>query len=210
MDPEDRTEDDDAPAPAGQTPDTRAADGQASSPEAENGEAKNGEAKNGEAKNDPPSQAAPPPLFREADLAGRLIHATEHTTIHQAAYRFPGYLIVTPKSAAETLGALSPEALADFFGALLLAETFVQRVLQPERTYLLKFAEFLPQLHMHVIPRTGFLGKHYEAATREPHPYNGAALTAWLWDHHGTLGFKDDDLDLFVTRARAALGAATG
>ena len=65
----------------------------------------------------------------------------------------------------------------------------------------------MPQLHMHVIPRTAFLGKHYEDASGELHPYNGAALTAWLWDHHGKLGFKDDDLDLFVTRARAALGA---
>lgn len=144
-------------------------------------------------------------LYREADLPGRLLFETAHTTIHQAAFRMPGYLIVTPKSAAETLGQLEPEALTDFFSALLLAETFVGRVLQPERIYLLKFAEFMPQLHMHVIPRTAFLGRAYERSTEETQPYDGAALTTWLWKHHLALSFSDDDLDLFVTRAREAL-----
>ena len=151
---------------------------------------------------------APSVLFREQDLAGRLIYTTAHTTIHQAAYRYPGYLIVQPKSPAETLGALSAEALADFFGALLLAETFVQRVLQPERIYLLKFAEFVQQLHMHVVPRTALLGSAYTAATGQAHPYNGAELTAWLWAHHNELAFSEDALEMFVNGARDALGGA--
>lgn len=159
---------------------------------------------------EPQAQPKPagPELFRESDLDARLLFETEHTTLHQAAYRVPGYLIVQPKSAAETLGQLAPEALADFFSALLLAETFVGRVIQPERIYLLKFAEFMPQLHMHVLPRTTFLGRTYEQATAQAQPYDGAALTTWLWKHHGSLGFSDDDLDLFVTRARAALAAS--
>lgn len=137
------------------------------------------------------------------------VFETTHCTVDQAAgYRLPGYLIVEIRGDAERLSALDPEARADLFDAVTEAERLVHELVAPERVYVAKYAELNPRVHLHVIPRTAAVGAAYAAATGDEAPFDGAALTTWLWSHHAELGHTDAELADFVTRARAARAGA--
>ena len=133
-----------------------------------------------------------------------LVFETEHFTAGQAKdYRLPGYLIVESKAEVTRLDAFSPEASRELWTCLAEAERIVHELVSPERIYNLRFGEFLPRIHFHVIPRTARVAAGYAVAIDDPPPYNGARLVDWLWSHHAELGFDDAELRDFVAAARA-------
>jgi diadenosine tetraphosphate (Ap4A) HIT family hydrolase len=135
-----------------------------------------------------------------------LVHETAHFTVSQASgYRVPGYIIIESKSEITRLADFEPEAAAELMQLVVAAEATVEALTGAERVYVMKFAELTPRVHFHICPRTPRIGAAFAAATGAAAPFNGAALVAWLWDHHAGLGFTDAELSAFVDAARARL-----
>ena len=133
-----------------------------------------------------------------------LIFETEHCTVHQASgYRLPGYLIVQLKAPCTHLSKLAAEPAVNFFRCLTLAEAIVEDVVGPERIYVMKFGEMVPQVHFHVFPRTARVEQAYRVEVEDEPPLNGAGVVHWVWDHHAELGHTDMELTEFVRTARA-------
>jgi len=138
-------------------------------------------------------------------MSDKLIFETANFTAEQASgYRLPGYVIVQLKPAGTHLAALTPEQSAELMTCLAEAERLVQELVEPERIYLMKFGEMVPQIHFHVVPRTAALAAAYQAEVDDDPPLNGARVVAWLWDRHASLGHTDAELADFATRARAS------
>jgi len=135
-----------------------------------------------------------------------LLNETAHFTVSQArGYRVPGYLIIEAKADVTRLADFEPEAAAELMQLIVAAEATALKLTGAERVYVMKFAELNPRIHFHIFPRTARVGAAFEAATGATAPYNGAALVAWIWDHHASLGFTDAELKSFVDAAREAL-----
>tara|TARA_R110002072_G_scaffold80149_15_gene184403 strand:- start:5464 stop:5895 length:432 start_codon:yes stop_codon:yes gene_type:complete len=138
-----------------------------------------------------------------------LIHETEHCTMVQASgYRLPGYVIVELKAPCTHVSRMPAEVAADFYRCVALAESLVQDLIEPERIYLMKFGEMVPQVHVHVVPRTAELQRAYLAEVEDKPPCNGARVVDWLWAQHATLGHTDEAIASFVDRARAHVASA--
>lgn len=137
-----------------------------------------------------------------------LLLETARFRARQAAeYRLPGYVIVESVPAIERLDALDDEAAIELTRLLARTERVQRELLAPQRVYMLRFAELVPRLHVHVIPRTAELGRAYAAETGDEPPYRGAALVDWLWRRHASLGHTEDELAAFVADARRLLAA---
>ncbi|MFT4539780.1 MAG: diadenosine tetraphosphate (Ap4A) HIT family hydrolase [Planctomycetota bacterium] len=131
------------------------------------------------------------------------IDETDNFTIEQSAeYRLPGYLIVQNKNGAREFSDLDAGAGVELQHCLSRAEAMLRELLEPERTYICKFAELNPVMHFHLFPRTARVGEVYAAQTQETAPFNGARLMAWTWEKHALFGFSDEDIADFVGRAR--------
>lgn len=132
----------------------------------------------------------------------------EFFTVDQAAgYRVPGYLIVQCKLDVTGISELPEAGAAQLLRCLSQAEALVREIIRPERSYLLQFGELNPRLHFHVFPRSARLGAAYAAQVGERAPYNGARVVEWTWANHAALGFTDEELEAFLTRARAWMSA---
>jgi len=135
-----------------------------------------------------------------------LLLETAHFTVSQAgAYHVPGYVIIESKADVTRLADLEPVARVELFELIVAAEAAVEEYASAERVYVLKFAELNPRVHFHIVPRTARIGTLFGAATAAKPPFNGAALVAWLWEHHDSLGYTADELEAFVRAAREGL-----
>ncbi len=140
-------------------------------------------------------------------MTEHLIHESRHFTTRQASdTRVPGHLIVASRVACTSLDGFTPDQAADLMRCLVRAETLVQQLLQPERIYVLKFGEAVPQIHFHVFPRTARLLRAYLAEVADREPYSGARIMDWVWTHRESAGFTDEEIRSFVDAARARLG----
>ncbi len=129
---------------------------------------------------------------------------TEHFVARQAdGYRIPGYVIIMSKSARTALADFSAAEQAELMQCIARAEALVQKLIQPERIYVMKFAEVNQTVHFHVFPRTAAIGKAFATAQGEPAPYNGARLVDWIWDAHTSLQYSDTQIEDFIIQARA-------
>ena len=137
-----------------------------------------------------------------------LIHESRHFTTSQASdTRVPGHLIVASRSVCTALDDFTPEQVGDLMQCLVRAETLLQELLRPERIYVLKFGEAVPQMHFHVFPRTARLLQAYLAEVVDREPYSGARIMDWVWTHRESAGFADEEIQSFMDAARARLGA---
>jgi diadenosine tetraphosphate (Ap4A) HIT family hydrolase len=135
-----------------------------------------------------------------------LIHESRHFTTRQAPdTRVPGHLIVASTAECTALGGFTPDQAADLMHCLARAETLVQRLLQPERIYILKFGEVVPRIHFHIFPRTVRLLQAYLGEVTDQEPYSGARIMDWVWTHPDSTGFADEEIRSFVAAARAHL-----
>ena len=136
-----------------------------------------------------------------------LIHESRHFTIRQASdTRVPGHLIVASRAECTSLDGFTPDQAADLMRCLVRAETLLQELLRPERIYVLKFGEAVPQIHFHVFPRTARLLRAYLAEVEDREPYSGARIMDWVWTHRESAGFADAEIQSFLDAARARLG----
>ncbi len=133
-----------------------------------------------------------------------MIVETEHFTVNQADYRLPGYVIITSKLEYTQLADFDSGQAAGLLQCMITAERVVQKLVNPERIYIMKFGEVNPRVHFHILPRTRRLADAYVAATHAEEPFNGARVVDWIWDNHASLGFTDDDMQGFVDEARDA------
>lgn len=111
-----------------------------------------------------------------------LIHEDSRFTLGQADFcALPGYLVLRLKGPPRSLGELdlpSAEALGRLLWAAVAA---LERTTGAERVYLLTFAEVDPQFHVHLLPRTAWLGRAWAAANSATagEPIDGPALFQW-------------------------------
>lgn len=98
----------------------------------------------------------------------------------------PGYLIVEMIRPVGSFAALSPDAAAEFGSAVALAGRIIEAVIQPERVYASRWGEVLPDLHVHLFPRTRWVLDHYRRAFPGEGPPSGPALFEWARTRYGT------------------------
>lgn len=122
---------------------------------------------------------------------------------HSYRYSLPGYLFVETLEDANHLDQPSLGAIRKLGEALALAEHLVMHLTAAERVYVLKFGESDERIHFHVIPRTPELLEAYLSSATDKAPYNGARITAWLWENCAVLKHSAEEIDAFVAAARA-------
>jgi diadenosine tetraphosphate (Ap4A) HIT family hydrolase len=136
-------------------------------------------------------------------LSKLVIWETENLTVSQAhSYSLPGYLFVESKLAVTSTSGFSASEQSEFFAAVSKAEGVVRGLVSPEKIYVLRFGESSEKVHFHIVPRTRRLLDAYLSACPDSPPYNGARITAWLWQNSQLLGHCTDELSAFISAAR--------
>jgi len=144
-------------------------------------------------------------------MKDNLLFQTHHFTVRQASrYRIPGYLIVQSRAPCVHVADLSPDQGTDLTQCLGGAEALVQKILQPDRIYILKLGEESPQIHFHIFSRTQTIAAAYLAQVSEKRPYSGARIVDWVWHHHQSLGFTDEQIQDFVGKGRKIIQPVGG
>ena len=91
----------------------------------------------------------------------------------------PGYLIVTPSDAVESLSQMNPTALAALGSTLAMATAAIEAVVRPQRVYCALFSEETRTVHFHLFPRTEWLTSKYSTAHRHDTEISGPRLMDW-------------------------------
>ena len=91
----------------------------------------------------------------------------------------PGYLIVTPRDAVESLSHMNPAALATLGPTLAMTTAVIEAILQPQRVYCALFSEETRTVHFHLFPRTEWLTSKYSAAHPHEAEISGPRLMDW-------------------------------
>jgi diadenosine tetraphosphate (Ap4A) HIT family hydrolase len=106
--------------------------------------------------------------------------ANEHFIVQACSTCYiPGYLIVMPRDAVESLSQLNPAALASLGPMLAATTAAIEAVVQPERVYCALFSEQTRAVHFHVFPRTEWLTAKYFAAHPHETEISGPRLMDW-------------------------------
>src|SRR5213593_3739092 len=93
--------------------------------------------------------------------------ANEHFTVEGCSTCYvPGYLIVMPRDAVESLSQMNPAALASLGPTLALTTAAIEAVVRPRRVYCVLFSESAKAfgIHFHLFPRAEWLTAKYYAA----------------------------------------------
>jgi diadenosine tetraphosphate (Ap4A) HIT family hydrolase len=106
--------------------------------------------------------------------------ANEHFTVEACSTCYiPGYLIVMPRDAVESLSQMTPAALASLGATLAVVTAAIQAVVQPQRVYCTLFSEQTRVVHFHLFPRTAWLTAKYFAAHSNDTEISGPRLMDW-------------------------------
>jgi diadenosine tetraphosphate (Ap4A) HIT family hydrolase len=106
--------------------------------------------------------------------------ANEHFIVEACSTCYvPGYLIVTPREAVESLSQLNSEALASLGPTLALTTAAIEAVVQPQRVYCALFSEETRGVHFHLFPRTKWLTAKYFTAHPRETEISGPQLMDW-------------------------------
>jgi diadenosine tetraphosphate (Ap4A) HIT family hydrolase len=106
--------------------------------------------------------------------------ANEHFIVEACSTCYiPGYLIVTPHDAVESLSHMNPAALATLGPTLAMTTAVIEAILQPQRIYCALFSEETRAVHFHVFPRTGWLTCKYFGAHPHETEISGPRLMDW-------------------------------
>lgn len=90
----------------------------------------------------------------------------------------PGYLILRPLTAVNSLSDLAPEALTELGPLMARAMAAIQKVTSPERIYVLRFGEEVEAIHFHLFPRF----REMAALYKQLHPSQPVASGAQMFD----------------------------
>ena len=91
----------------------------------------------------------------------------------------PGYLIMTPRDAVESLSQMNPSALAELGPTLAIITSAIEAVVRPQRVYCAFFSEETRAVHFHLFPRTEWLTAKYFAAHPHETGISGPQLMDW-------------------------------
>jgi diadenosine tetraphosphate (Ap4A) HIT family hydrolase len=106
--------------------------------------------------------------------------ANEHFSVEACNTCYiPGYLIVIPRDAVESLSQMNPSALASLGPTLAAVTAAIQAVVRPQRVYCALFSEQTRTVHFHLFPRTEWLTAKYLAAHPDDIEISGPRLMDW-------------------------------
>jgi diadenosine tetraphosphate (Ap4A) HIT family hydrolase len=91
----------------------------------------------------------------------------------------PGYLIVAPSQAVESLSQMNSAAIAALGPTLAIVTAAIEAVVQPQRVYCALFSEETRPVHFHLFPRTEWLIRKYFAAHPHETEISGPRLMDW-------------------------------
>jgi diadenosine tetraphosphate (Ap4A) HIT family hydrolase len=104
----------------------------------------------------------------------------EHFTVEAcSACYVPGYLIVTPRDAVESLSQMNSSALAALGPTLAAVTAAIGAVVRPQRVYCTLFSEQKNAVHFHIFPMTKWLTAKYFAAHPGETEISGPRLMDW-------------------------------
>jgi diadenosine tetraphosphate (Ap4A) HIT family hydrolase len=88
------------------------------------------------------------------EAPGGVIYESENWSVDHAFPRWiRGWLIVKPKRHVEHLAELAPAEAAELGPLIRETTAAIERVLAPQRVYVLSLGEEVHHIHVHVIPR---------------------------------------------------------
>jgi diadenosine tetraphosphate (Ap4A) HIT family hydrolase len=106
--------------------------------------------------------------------------ANEHFTVSACRTCYiPGYLIVTPRDAVQSLSQMNSSALAVLGPMLAMTSAAIEAVIQPHRVYCALFSEETSAVHFHLFPRTEWLTSEYFATHPDETEISGPRLVDW-------------------------------
>jgi diadenosine tetraphosphate (Ap4A) HIT family hydrolase len=106
--------------------------------------------------------------------------ANEHFTVEACSTCYiPGYLIVIPRDAVETLSQMNPSVLASLGPTLAVTTAAIQAVVRSQRVYCALFSEQTRAVHFHLFPRTEWLTAKYFAGHPDDTEISGPRLMNW-------------------------------
>ncbi len=91
----------------------------------------------------------------------------------------PGYLILRPRDAVESLSQMNPAALATLGPTLAMTTAAIEAVVRPQRVYCALFSEETRAVHLHLFPRTEWLASQYFAGHPDEIEISGPRLMDW-------------------------------
>jgi diadenosine tetraphosphate (Ap4A) HIT family hydrolase len=127
-----------------------------------------------------PNEVSDLSRLAERPRNGSTVFANEHFTVEACSTcHIPGYLIVTPRRAVESLSQMDPAALASLGPTLAAVTAAIDAVVRPERIYCALFSEQTRTVHFHLFPRTEWLSAKYFAAHPHYTQISGPRLMDW-------------------------------
>ena len=106
--------------------------------------------------------------------------ANDHFTVEACGTCYvPGYLIVMPRDAVESLSQMNSAALASLGPILAVVTAAIEAVVQPQRVYCTLFSEETSAVQFHLFPRTQWLTDKYFAAHPDETEISGPRLMDW-------------------------------
>jgi diadenosine tetraphosphate (Ap4A) HIT family hydrolase len=106
--------------------------------------------------------------------------ANDHFVVEACSTCYiPGYLIVSPRDAVESLLQLNSAALAALGPTLAMTTAAIEAVVRPQRVYCALFSEETRTVHFHLFPRTQWLTSKYSGAHPHEAEISGPRLMDW-------------------------------
>jgi diadenosine tetraphosphate (Ap4A) HIT family hydrolase len=91
----------------------------------------------------------------------------------------PGYLIVRPREAVDSLSRMNPAALAALRSTLAMTTAAIEEIVRPQRVYCALFSEKTGVVHFHLFPRTKWLTSKYFVAHPQETKISDPQLMDW-------------------------------
>lgn len=104
---------------------------------------------------------------------------------HCYSCAIPGYLVVSPLAAVQSLDALPTRSVENLGPSLAAATALVKEIVNPLRVYCAQFGEEQSQLHFHIFPRGVALTKEYlKAFPQHASQIRGPIVLDWARDQY--------------------------
>lgn len=115
-----------------------------------------------------------------------LIFANEHFIVEQSQdHLIPGYLILRPTQAADSITAMTKKAIQQLGPLMALSYACIEKVVNPEIIYCARFGEKVRAIHFHLFPRSRYVGDAFKQALglHADVSISGPQLLDWLMTH---------------------------
>lgn len=121
-----------------------------------------------------------------------IVFSHPHFTVEQSSeYPIPGYLILRPTPAPDSLSQLTPDSAKTLGSALSLSYACIEAIINPDVIYCARFGEKVRALHFHLFPRCSVIAAAYRKAhdLSETQDISGPHLLDWIMNQKPHLTF---------------------